>query len=124
MVSIGCSFYRFKNITFSITVFDIIFYHLQTKFAKVMFSQEFVCPQVGTLGLCPGVGAFWGYHQVGAFWEVSSSRCLLWGVIKGVPSGGVIKGCAFWGCHQGGCLLGVLSSRGNPWRWFCKRRVP
>ena len=30
-------------------------YRLQTKFAKVMFSQVFVCPQGGGgLGLCPG----------------------------------------------------------------------
>ena len=29
---------------------DIIYYRLQTKFAKVMFSQVFVCPRGGVPG--------------------------------------------------------------------------
>ena len=77
-------------------------YHLQTKFAKVMFLHMCVCPQGGTCSKGAG-GLVAG--RVPAPWGVWS-----WGGL--VPGGCLLQGCLVpgGGCSRGrGCLLRVGS---------------
>ena len=54
-----------------------------------------------------------GCHSMGTFWGVSSSGCLLMGVIQWVPSGGCHPVGAFWGLSSsGGAMKRVLQKEG------------
>ena len=68
----------------------ILYYHPQTKFAKVMFSQVSVCPQGSSLsrgdlcprGLCPGVVCVRGSLSGGGV-SVQGRVSVQWGSLSG-----------------------------------------
>ena len=57
---------RFLQVRILLECFLVLyFYHLQTKFAKVMFSQVSVCPLVDVSASVPGGGCVCGRHPPG-----------------------------------------------------------
>ena len=81
----------------------------QTKFAKVMFSQVFVCPRGGGFGLCPGgVSVQGGLYLRGL--------CLAGSLSRGSLSGGSLS--------RGVSVLGISDQEGDlcPERGSLSRR--
>ena len=86
-----------------ITILGILYisihYCLQTKFAKVMFSQVFVCPRGG--GGCPGRSLSRRVSLQRGLWSLSRGISLSRGVS--------VQGCL---CSEGCLSGGFLSRRG------------
>ena len=115
-----------------------IHYRLQTKFAKVMFSQVLVCPRGGGVfvqgGLCPGGclyrGSLVSFQGVSVQGNVFVQGCLCPGgvsVQRGVCLGGFcpgevsVQGCL---CPGGLCPEGSLSRGVSVQGGFSVRETP